>query len=116
VGLISADFSKLIWAGTVCFGGCIALTTSDFVSLLFAGYACFVGCTGFTFIDLSSCVLLGTTVTDNEVFGGFVGLEITLSVPSALMNCNDGDPDGDIIFLGDENEVTFIIDGELVNP
>jgi len=116
VGLISADFSKLIWAGTACFVGCIALTTSDFVSLLFAGSACFVGCTGFTFIDLSSCVLLGTTVTDNEVFGGFVGLEITLSVPSALMNCNDGDPDGDIIFLGNENEVTFIIDGELVNP
>ena len=51
---------------------------------------------------------MGPTVDFDYVFDGIYDNIITLTVPSALMICNGGDPDGDIVDLQDNNTVTII--------
>lgn len=51
---------------------------------------------------------LGVTVLQNGLFQGMAGQTITLTVPSALMTCNGGLPDGDIQYLQANNTVTII--------
>jgi hypothetical protein len=51
---------------------------------------------------------LGASVLDNNVFATITGNNITLTVPSALMTCNGGNPDGDIQYLQANNTVTII--------
>jgi len=42
------------------------------------------------------------------VFTNIAGQTITLTIPSALMTCNGGNPDGDIQYLQANNTVTII--------
>jgi len=72
------------------------------------GNVCFSNCTALTTISLPSCTALGTTTGDNFVFSTIIGNTITLTVPSALMTCNAGNPDGDIVYLQANNTVTVI--------
>ena len=48
------------------------------------------------------------TVRLSGVFTGITSNNITLTVPSALMTCNAGNPDGDIQYLQSNNTVTVI--------
>ena len=59
-------------------------------------------------INLDGCLNLGATVGDDLVFENIVGNGILLSVPVALMTCNSGNPDGDIIYLQTGNTVTIV--------
>lgn len=64
-------------------------------------------------LELNSCTNLGGTIGDDGVFGfdndsKISGQNITLTVPSALMTCNSGSPDGDIQYLQANNTVTII--------
>ena len=59
-------------------------------------------------INLPMCTNLGGTVGNNSVFFGISGNNITLTVPSALMTCNSGNPDGDIQYLQANNTVTIV--------
>jgi len=68
----------------------------------------FQNCTSLTTINLPSCTNLGETVGNNNVFLNIVGNTITLTVPSALMTCNSGNPDGDIQYLQTNNTVTVV--------
>jgi hypothetical protein len=68
----------------------------------------FFGCVMLREIELSSCLNLGDTVGDDLVFKNIVGNAIILSVPVALMTCNSGNPDGDIIYLQTGNTVTIV--------
>jgi len=66
-----------------------------------------------TSINIASCTNLGGTIGNNGVFAGITndGINphlITLTVPSALMTCNAGNPDGDIQYLQAANTVTII--------
>ena len=132
--LTSYDLPKLTSAGSECFSGCVALVNANFPSLTTAGNTCFSYCTGLVNINLPSlttvwdgffdscsslisinlplCTTLGSTVGYNGVFNGIIGNTITLTIPSALMTCNDGittfDPDGDIQYLQANNTVTII--------
>ena len=63
------------------------------------------GATAFTMRGVTN--LGGTTGNDN-VFASITGKAITLTIPSALMTCNGGNPDGDIQWLIDNNTVTII--------
>lgn len=58
--------------------------------------------------DLTSCVTLGSSVLQNLVFSNVIGKTITITIPSALMTCNSGQPDGDIQYLQANNTVTII--------
>jgi hypothetical protein len=68
-------------------------------------------CTSLESLDISGCTNLGGSVFDDGVFNYtnlLTGLNITLTVPSALMTCNGGLPDGDIQWLQANNNVTII--------
>lgn len=58
-------------------------------------------------ISIPSVTQLGTSVGDNLIFR-MTGYTLTLTVPSALMTCNSGSPDGDISYLTANNTVTII--------
>jgi hypothetical protein len=60
--------------------------------------------------NLPSCTNLGYTTGNDLVFDGISGNLITLVVPSALLTCNGGNPDGDIVYLtGNSNTVLITI-------
>jgi hypothetical protein len=105
---LTSGFSALTTAGDYCFEGCTGLVSPDFSALVTAGDYCFASCTGINSIDLSSCTALGTTTGDDNVFDGISGNTITLTVPHALMTCNGGSPDGDIVYLVANNTVTIV--------
>jgi hypothetical protein len=87
---------------------CTSLTTLDLPSLTIACNYCFYNCASLTTINLPLCTNLGSTVLDNNVFEYIIGNTITLTVPTALMTCNSGNPDGDIQYLQANNTVTII--------
>jgi hypothetical protein len=60
-------------------------------------------------IDLSKCVSLGSTNLNDNVFNSISGQTITLTIPSLLMTCNGGSPDGDINYLISNNNVSVIL-------
>jgi hypothetical protein len=87
------------------------IETFNLPSLTIAGNGCFTYCVSVTTINLPSCTNLGKTVGDNDVFNYInlnLGNTITLTVPSALMTCNNGNPDGDIQYLQANNTVTIV--------
>lgn len=56
-------------------------------------------------INLRSCIQLGESVGNNLVFFSITNQTITLTIPSVLMTCNAGNPDGDIQYLQANNNV-----------
>jgi hypothetical protein len=106
--LTTIDLPLLTTAGDYCFYDCTSLTTIDLPLLTTAGYYCFYACTSLTTISLPACTDLGGTVLDNDVFNSIMANTITLTVPSTLMTCNSGSPDGDIQYLQVNNTVTII--------
>jgi len=105
--LLNSNFSSLLTAGNLCFYHCNVLLNSNFSSLLTAGNSCFRYCAGFTNINLPVITNIGTTTGSNSVFNNITGKTITLTIPSALMTCNGGAPDGDIAYLIANNTVTI---------
>ncbi len=59
-------------------------------------------------IYLPSVTSLGLSVLDNSVFLGITGKTFTLTIPTALMTCNSGNPDGDIQYLNANNTLTIV--------
>ena len=106
--LVSINLPNLIVAGNFCFSGCDSLTTIELPNLTTAGSTFFIYCNSLTTINLPSCTNLGGTVGDDGVFLYITGNNITLTVPSALMTCDAGNPDGDIVYLQANNTVTVI--------
>jgi len=106
--LITVDLPLLETADGECFGDCTSLTTINLPLLTTAGNYCFDDCTSLTTINLPLCTDLGGTVGDDSVFNNILGSTITLTVPSALMTCNIGNPDGDIQYLQANNTVTVV--------
>ena len=107
--LTTLELPLLTSAGRACFEYCQSLTTIDLPNLTTTGdYNLFQTCISLTTISLPVCTNLGLTVGDNYIFNVITGQTITLTVPSALMTCNGGNPDGDIQYLQANNTVTII--------
>ena len=102
------NFPLLETAGNQCFNGLSVNTIFRFPSLLSCGNDCFKLCIAATEFYLPSCLSLGTTTGNDDVFFGITGQTITLTIPSALMTCNGGNPDGDIQYLQANNLVTIV--------
>lgn len=94
--------------GANCFDSCSGLTNINFPSLTDIAAACFYFCSNIISINIPVCTTLGGTTGDNNVFSGIIGNNITLTIPTALMTCNGGNPDGDIQYLTANNTVTII--------
>jgi hypothetical protein len=108
VSLTNLNLPSLTTAGGGCFLGCELLTTFDFPLLTSIQTLSFLGCISATTFNLSSCTDLGGSVNNDDIFLDITGNTITLTVPSALMTCNGGNPDGDIQYLQANNTVTII--------
>jgi hypothetical protein len=109
--LVTANLPLLQTVGDACFTA-TAFITLDLPSATTIGVNAFSGCLSITSLSIESCTALGSTTGDDDVFGAFPfnisGNTITLTVPSALMTCNGGNPDGDIQQLQADNTVTVI--------
>jgi hypothetical protein len=89
------------------FQGCSSLTSVSLASCTYIDSGSFSVCTNLTNISIPACTSLGQNVTSDSVFGGITGNTISLTVPSALMTINSGNPDGDIQYLQANNTVTI---------
>jgi hypothetical protein len=65
----------------------------------------FSNCPSLNYVDLSSCLNLGGTVAYDHVFAGISGNSLDLYIPSVIMTCNLGGPDGDVQHLQENNTV-----------
>ena len=132
--LTTVSLPSLTTAGIYCFQGCYGLTTINFPELTSIGNYAFQSCdllatvnlpkvltigdnafevdSSLASLSIPMCTNLGTTVGYNDVFNGVFMNTITITIPTALMTCNDGittfDPDGDIQALVAGNFVTII--------
>ena len=107
--LTSVTLPSLVSVGVGAFESCIAQTAFVFPLATTIGNQAFSSCISATTFTLPSVTSLGEDVLDNGVFGSISGQTITLTIPSALMTCNSGDPDGDITALQlSGNTVTII--------
>lgn len=91
-----------------CFYECESAKVFNLPNLATIGYNCFYGCILAETIYIPSCTDLGGSTGDDYVFDGISGQTITLTIPSSLMTCDGGDPDGDIVYLQANNTVTIV--------
>jgi len=109
ISIISVvDTGCVAYVDRNAFQYCSVLTTINLPSVITIGNSAFVGCTSFSTIDLPVCTDLGGTNDNDNVFFDISGNTITLTVPSALMTADSGNPDGDIVYLQDNNTVTVV--------
>lgn len=94
-------------AGVGIFNNDISLVNVDLRSLLSVRNGMFSSMTNISSINIGSCTALGTSVLNNSVFNDITGRTIILTIPSSLMTCNGGGPDGDIEYLISNNTVTI---------
>ncbi len=106
--LSTVSLPSLISTGVGCFQNCSGLAAISLPSAENVENGCFATCTSLTDIELPVCTNLGDNVGNNRVFFNISGNTITLTVPSALMTCNAGGPDGDIATLQANNTVTVV--------
>lgn len=101
----------LVSAGVGAFSGTIRMASYSLPSIQTIGAFCFnidapIGNSiSFSLPELTN---MGGTVGNNLVFFGIVGKSVFITIPSALMTCNSGQPDGDIQYLQANNTVTII--------
>jgi len=111
LSLTTVDDINLISVGS---GGFSSLNVSsiNLPNLLSVGDFCFNDCTNLTVLNVPNLLNIGSTTGDDNVFASITGNNITLTIPAALMTCNDGittfDPDGDIQYLVANNTVIII--------
>lgn len=104
---IGFNFPIAAYAAAQAFRGCSGSSTFLLPLCETIGNYCFYGCNHNALYDLSSVTSLGDSVASNNVFNSISGKTISLTVKTALMACNTGNPDGDIQTLQANNTVTI---------
>jgi hypothetical protein len=107
-GLTSITLPSVITVDDLAFYDCTSLLNVSFPVATTIGSGSFQFCYAITTMSFPSCINLGATVEDDAIFALISGNTITLTVPSALMTCFAGNPDGDIQLLQDFNTVTIV--------
>ena len=102
-GMIS---NVLQYAFNYYIGGTNNLTKLRLPNCVSIGFQAIAG--KLTEIYIPKCTTIGTTHGNDYVFLPVIGNTITLTIPSTLMTCNGGAPDGDIQYLIDNNILTII--------
>jgi hypothetical protein len=109
VSISSYDYPLLVSGGTMCFAQFASsfaseLQTVNLPEVLRIGDYCFYGDVTVNSIYMPKLINLGSTVGNDSVFyyvEGNSGTTLNLTIPAALMTCNDGittfNPDGDIL-------------------
>lgn len=68
----------------------------------------FTSCTALTTIYIPKCTSLGPTVSDDQVFNGISGNNISLKIDPSRLTCDNGSPDGDVYTLQTNNTVAIL--------
>jgi hypothetical protein len=101
------NMPELVTSSAYCFYNCSSLTSLNLPNLTALGQNEFYNCTSLSIINLPSCTSLGGSTGNDYAFSGITGQTITLTIPEALMTCNNGEPDGDIDDLLANNTLTI---------
>ena len=97
-----------IFSSNYMFSGDLNKFEDNMGCIVSTGDYCFRGCTFLLILTIPACGNLGSSTDYNSIFSTYLPLDITLTIPAALMTCNSGVPDGDIQYLIDNNTVTII--------
>ena len=108
INLISADFPNLINGGDGTFRDCNSLSSLTISSLIHAGDSFLMGCTSLPIMNFSNIITFGNNVSDNNVFAFITGKTITVTAKAIHQTSNNGNLEGDLQYLADNNNVTFI--------
>lgn len=107
--LTDIQIPQLTSGNVGCFYDCISLTNVSFPQLSNIGGSFFFNCSSLITINIPACTILGGPPSDlNNVFFNISGNTITLTIPSAIMTSNAGNPDADAQYLIDNNTVTVV--------
>jgi len=107
--LTNINLPELVTSLGYSFQSCTGLVSINLPKVTTLGTSEFNGCTSLTEIILPSCIDLGGSVGNDGVFDGIVGLTVSLIIDESRLACSAGSPDGDIIYLFDNN--TLIVNG-----
>lgn len=102
------NLSNLTTVDHHCFYNCVSVITFNLPSLTTINGQCFFNCLSVTTFNLPSLIDMGGSVGENDVFSNIINNMIDLTIPSSLMTCNGGNPDGDIQTLQSNNTVNII--------
>jgi hypothetical protein len=105
--VVTYNLPKLQTIDNECFYS-VNTTEINLPSLTDAGFGCFRETFNTSVYNLPSCTNLGGSVGDDYVFRNIIGNTLTLTIPASRMTCDGGDPDGDIVYLQNNNTVTII--------
>ena len=105
--VVEFDFPKLQYLGYDLFDGCSSAQIFNLPSAIEIGDYCFYYCISAQSIYMPQINALGTTTGDNGVFEGIAEQNITVTLPRWFATCDEGNPDGDIIYLQDNNTATI---------
>lgn len=110
------NLPELLSAPQFSFNSMTNCTGYNFPKAVTTGANCFfdscLAATGTVTFDLRSCIDLGGTVGNDQIWDTLSGKVVNLTIPSILMTCNSGNPDGDILQLispGQGNTVNITI-------
>lgn len=106
--LLVVDSGSVVIARDSSFENCTYLQNLTLPECVSVGAYLLGNCTAMTTCYLPKCTNLGGTVGNDKVFNDIVGYTITLTIPTSLMTCNGGNPDGDIDYLQINNTVTIV--------
>jgi hypothetical protein len=108
IDCITSLETACIGDGDAYYYSCYNLFNAYLPAVINVEQSSFSLCLALTSINLSACTDLGGSVISTSVFAGIEDNTITLTIPSALMTCNAGNPDGDIAELQTNNTVTIV--------
>lgn len=106
--LMADDSGSVIEAHESSFENSINLQNLTLPECVFIGAYALGSCTAMATCYLPKCTNLGGTVGNDSVFNAITGSTITLTIPTSLMTCDGGNPDGDIATLDGTNSVTIV--------
>ena len=106
-GLTSVSCPTATFIDNGAFYGCSSLSTISLPNASSMGTHVFYQCTVLSNLNIPNCLTLGPTTGDNNIFGLISGSTVTVTLPTSLMSCNGGLPDGDIQTLQANNTVTI---------
>lgn len=112
--LTTVNLPACLILGDLCCISCRLVTNIILTNATTIGNYCFSGCEILQNISIPACTDLGGTTGDDNVFNSIIAQTIAVTCPAALLTCNAGAPDGDLLYLMANNTVTINGVGALI--
>jgi len=106
-GLIYVNLPNAITVGDAAFYSSSSLATILLPKMTICSAFSFANLSPINYIYIPSCINMGISIANDNVFANNLGKTFILVIPTSIMTCNAGSPDGDIIWLQTNNTVTI---------